>query len=80
MGTGGPPSYRRRIQLVQIFLCVVVGTRRSLRLRLRAFRLAQKNLSYAVYVKVFEPSKLNRRRKLWAFKERKMLRILRNAV
>ena len=79
MGTGGPPSYRRRIQLVQIFLCVVVGTRRSLWLRLRAFRLAQKNLSYAVYVKVFEPSKLNRRRNR-AFKERKMLRILRNAV
>ena len=26
MGTGGPPSYRRRIQLAQIFLCFVVVT------------------------------------------------------
>ena len=50
MGTGGPPSHRRRIQLVQIFLCVVVGARRSLRLRLRAFRLAQKNLSFAAFL------------------------------
>ena len=25
MGTGGPPSYRRRIQLAQIPICFVVG-------------------------------------------------------
>ena len=48
MGTGGPPSHRRRIQLDQIPICFVVSTRRSLRLRLRAFRLAYENLLCAV--------------------------------
>ena len=38
-------------QLAQIPICFVVGARRSLRLRLRAFRLAYENLLCAVYVK-----------------------------
>ena len=38
-------------QLAQIPIVFVVGARRSLRLRLRAFRLAQKNLYCAVFVK-----------------------------
>ena len=50
MGTGGPPSHRRRIQLDQIPIGFVVSTRRSLRLRLHAFRLAQKNLSFAAFL------------------------------
>ena len=38
-------------QLDQISICFVVSARRSLRLRLRAFRLAYENLLCAVYVK-----------------------------
>ena len=49
MGTGGPPSHRRRIQLDQISICFVVSARRSLRLRLRAFRLAYENFLCAVF-------------------------------
>ena len=67
MGTGGPPSHRRRIQLVQIFLCVVVGTRRSLRLRLRAFRLAYENLLFAVSGYIPASLKTIQEKVPWAF-------------
>ena len=77
MGTGGPPSHRRRIQLVQIPICFVVGTRRSLRLRLRAFRLAYENLLCAVYVK--DCSLKTKQEKKSGILDRKVLRTLRNA-
>ena len=80
MGTGAPPSHRRRIQLAQIPIVFVVVGRRSALTTTSLLRLAYENLLCAVQDTSLHPSKLHRRRNLGHLKERKALRTLRNAA